>query len=139
MKQTFITSMPDEAGAFLAATRIIAEVGANITRVSYNKAVDTHTLFIDAAGTEAQLRDIAERLNAIGYIHNQPDEARVMLLDFVLPDHPGALQPVLELIDAFHFNISYISSQENGSGFQDFKMGLFIEDPRAVRDFLNRA
>ena len=54
MKKTFITSMPDQAGAFLAAGRIIAAAGGNITRVSYNKAVDTHMLFLDVSGDEAQ-------------------------------------------------------------------------------------
>ena len=139
MKKTFITTMPDHAGAFLAASRIIAGVGANITRVSYNKAVDTHTLFIDAAGTAEQLAVIAERLTAIGYIQNQDGDARVMLLDFVLRDVPGAVQPVLELIDRYRFNISYINSQENGTDFQNFRMGLLIERPEEIKSFLEEA
>lgn len=139
MKKTFITSMPDHAGAFLAASRAIAEVGANITRVSYNKAVDTHTLFIDASGTQAQLEDVTERLKAIGYIPNLAEDAQVMLLDFILRDVPGAVLPVLELIGRYQFNISYINSQENGTGFQSFRMGLFVENPRDIRSFLDEA
>ena len=42
MKKTFITQIPDKAGAFLKASRIIAQAGGNITRVSYNKAIDLH-------------------------------------------------------------------------------------------------
>lgn len=139
MKKTFITSMPDHAGAFLAASRAIAEVGANITRVSYNKAVDTHTLFIDASGTERQLEEVTERLKAIGYIPNLTEDAQVMLLDFILKDVPGAVLPVLELIGRYNFNISYINSQENGTGFQSFRMGLFVEKPRDIRAFLDEA
>ena len=139
MKKTFITSMPDHAGAFLAASRAIAEVGANITRVSYNKAVDTHTLFIDASGTERQLEEVTERLKAIGYIPNLTEDAQVMLLDFILKDVPGAVLPVLELISRYRFNISYINSQENGTGFQSFRMGLFVEKPRDIRAFLDEA
>ena len=41
MRQTFTTTMPDRAGAFLRASRLIAAAGANITRVSYNKATPT--------------------------------------------------------------------------------------------------
>ena len=37
-----------------------------------------------------------------------------MLLEFELADRPGEVLPVLEMIDRFRFNISYISSQENG-------------------------
>ena len=139
LKKTFITTMPDRAGAFLTAGRIIAAEGANITRVSYNKAVDAHVLFIDAAGTQAQLETVTEKLRAIGYIQSHPGEAQVMLIDFVLVDEPGALLPVLELIDRYAFNISYINSQEDGSGIQHFHMGLFIENPHDIRRFLEEA
>ncbi len=37
VKQTYITRMPDKAGAFLMASRIIAGNGGNIVRVNYNK------------------------------------------------------------------------------------------------------
>lgn len=137
MKKTYITKMPDQAGAFMEASRIISSAGANITRVSYNKAVDTHTLFIDVAGDEAQLSAISKDLERIGYIQNYGNDAKVMLLEFVLRDIPGAVLPVLELIHRYHFNISYISSQENGSGYQNFKMGLFVENPHAIKQFLN--
>ena len=55
MKRTFITTMPDHIGAFLKASKCLASLGINITRVSYNKAVDSHTLFIDAEGSPEQL------------------------------------------------------------------------------------
>ena len=56
MRRTFTTRLPDQAGAFLEAGRVISRVGGNITRVSYNKAVDTHTLFLEVEGEEPQLR-----------------------------------------------------------------------------------
>ena len=64
MKKTYITSMPDHIGAFLKASQCFSTLGVNITRVSYNKAVDSHTLFIDAEGSEAQLKAADEQLNA---------------------------------------------------------------------------
>lgn len=139
MKKTFITQMPDQAGAFLEASRIISAAGANIVRVSYNKAVDMHTLFLDVAGTKRQLEVIGDGLKELGYIQNMEKNARVLLLEFLLRDVPGTVLPVLELINQYHFNISYISSNENGTPYQNFKMGLFIENPDAIRDFLERA
>ena len=62
MKKTYITTMPDHIGAFLKASECFASLGVNITRVSYNKAVDSHTLFIDAEGSEAQLLKADEQL-----------------------------------------------------------------------------
>ena len=55
MKKTYITTMPDDIGSFLKASECFAALGINITRVSYNKAVDSHALFIDAEGSPEQL------------------------------------------------------------------------------------
>ena len=59
VKKTYITRMPDKAGAFLVAGQIISRAGGNIVRVNYNKAVDLHTLFIEVTGTQAQHERIA--------------------------------------------------------------------------------
>ena len=55
MKKTYVTTVPDHVGAFLRASRLIAGLGINITRVSYDKAIDLHTLFIELEGDEAGL------------------------------------------------------------------------------------
>ena len=68
MKKTYITTMPNHIGAFLKASECFAELGMNITRVSYNKAVDSHTLFIDAEGGEDQLREADARLQRRSYL-----------------------------------------------------------------------
>lgn len=136
MRQTFTTTMPDRVGAFLGASRYIAEEGANITRVSYNKAIDMHMLFLEVDGTTEQLKRIEERLKRHGYLPEHPQPGQVMMLEFKLRDVPGAVLPVLEKIDSFHFNISYISSQENGGMHQYFKMGLFVEDSESVSRFM---
>ncbi|MDD4133064.1 MAG: hypothetical protein PHT86_04200 [Methanocorpusculum sp.] len=139
MRKTFITKMPDTPGAFLKAGQVISGADVNITRVSYNKAVDTHTLFIDVAGTEEKVKAISDELARFGYLSNEIGEAKVILIEFQLPDTPGALLPILETINRYDFNISYISSQENGTDYQFFKMGLFIEHPGDIKNFLEDA
>ena len=42
MKKTYATSMPNHIGAFLKASKCFASLGINITRVSYDKTVDSH-------------------------------------------------------------------------------------------------
>ena len=139
MKKTYVTTMPNHIGAFLKASECFAELGMNITRVSYNKAVDSHTLFIDAEGTEEQIRQADARLADIGYLHGDDQSRAVVLLEFMLRDQPGSVTKVLRLIQEYQLNISYISSQENGSNYQAFKMGLFVEDEGRLREFLSRA
>ena len=46
MRESFITSVPDESGAFLKAVTIFTSLGLNIVRTSYNKAVDQHMIFL---------------------------------------------------------------------------------------------
>lgn len=43
------------------------------------------------------------------------------------------------MINDFNFNISYISSQENGTDYQLFKMGLYVDDTDKITDFLKEA
>ena len=138
MKKTYITTMPNHIGAFLKASECFAALGVNITRVSYNKAVDSHTLFIDAEGSEEQLRAADACLESIGYLQTASDERGIVLLEFQLKDEPGSVTAVLRVIHEFQLNISYISSQENGTDYQAFKMGLFVEDPGRLQAFLNR-
>jgi len=131
--------MPNHIGAFLKASKCFSELGINITRVSYNKAVDSHTLFIEVDGKEEQLAKASEKLKQIGYLSNEQENDKIVLIEFRLEDKPGSVTDVLNLISEFSFNISYISSQENGSGYQQFKMGLYVNDVRSLTEFLSQA
>lgn len=139
MKKTYVTKMPNHIGAFLKASKCFSELGINITRVSYNKAVDSHTLFIEVDGEENQLEKASEKLKEIGYLSNGEENSKIILLSFRLKDVPGSVTDVLELISKFNFNISYISSQENGSDYQQFKMGLYVNDVNGLSAFLVQA
>ena len=139
MKKTYVTSMPNHIGAFLKASKCFSSLGINITRVSYNKAVDSHTLFIDAEGTEEQLKKADVELEKIGYLQSNASSTSVVLIEFCLEDVPGSVTNILTLINDFNFNISYISSQENGTDYQLFKMGLYVEDYEKISIFLKEA
>ena len=116
-KKTYITTMPNQIGAFLQASRCFAQLGVNITRVSYNKAVDSHMLFIDAEGTEEQLHQADTLLRGIGYLPQTETAPQIILIAFYLRDVPGAVTEILTLIEQFGFNLSYLSSQADGSGY----------------------
>ena len=69
MVKSFMTNMPDQCGAFLAASRIIERHQGNIVRVSYNKAVDAHALFLDVEADDAVLSAIEGELNQAGFLN----------------------------------------------------------------------
>ncbi len=139
MKKTFVTSMPDHIGAFLKASECFSELGINITRVSYDKAIDSHILFLDVEGTDEQLKQAENELEKIGYLQNGTNKSSIVLIEFCLKDIPGSVTDVLRLISEFNFNISYINSQENGSDYQYFKMGLYVDDGNKISDFISKA
>ena len=137
MRKTYITTMPDQAGAFLTASKAIAECGGNIVRVNYNRAVDTRTLLIEVDATESQQELIAARLKDIEYLIDDPGMRQIILIELVLPDKPGSLVPTLEVIKRHEVNIPYINSQENGTPYQNFKMGLLVENTAEIKDLLD--
>ena len=136
MKKTYITTMPDHFGAFLIASECFSSLGINITRVSYNKAIDSQTLFIDAEGDEEALLKADAKLTELGYLNSEQKEKSIVLLEFLLVDKPGSVKGVLDVIRQYGLNISYISSEENGTGYQPFKMGLFVESEEQFLAFL---
>ena len=80
MRKTYITRMPDKAGAFLRASKAIAAAGGNIVRVNYNKAVDTHTLFIEVSAGAEQHAQIAGRLAECGYLADAQEARKQIVL-----------------------------------------------------------
>ncbi|MDD6188000.1 MAG: MBL fold metallo-hydrolase [Clostridiales bacterium] len=139
MTKTYVANVPDHIGAFLQASRRFAALGINITRVSYNKAIDSHTIFLDVDGTPEQLAEADKQMAEIGYLQNRAESSNVILIEFQLRDEPGSVTRILELIAAFNFNISYMSSQAVSGEYQFFKMGLFVESRAAIEDFVHRA
>jgi len=137
-KKTFVTTMPDKSGSFLLASGIIASHGGNIVRVSYNKAVDLHMLFIDVQAAADKLLKIEEDLSDIGYINKKIAETRVIEVSVKIPDNPGAVLPVLEILNKHDINISYMNSCADGKPFQDFKFGLLIENPGMIKTLLDK-
>ena len=139
MKKTYATSLPDHIGAFLKASRCFAALGINITRVSYDKAVDAHMLFLDVEGTPDQLRMADAALERIGYLQDITDESSIVLLQFDLRDRPGEVNAVLKLIQDFNFNISYINAQGGETAMQQFRVGIYVEDQGRFNEFLEQA
>jgi glyoxylase-like metal-dependent hydrolase (beta-lactamase superfamily II) len=136
-RKTYVTNMPDKTGAFMLASKIIAKHSGNIVRVSYNKAVDLHTLFIDVEADEKALEDIAEELGSIGYLNEKISETRVIVVNIKIPDVAGGVLPILRILDRYGINISYINASTSNTEYQDFKMGLLIENPKIIKMLLD--
>ena len=74
--------MPNHIGSFLKASKCFSALGINITRVSYDKAVDSHMLFLDVEGTEEQIQKADTELEKIGYLQNNSADSSIVLIEF---------------------------------------------------------
>ncbi len=136
LKKTYITKMPDKAGAFLLASRVIGKNGGNIVRVNYNKSVDAHTLFIEVNAKQDQHKLILHELSDLGYLAEEEPGQKVILIVLKLRDEPGSVTPILEIIHNYDINVTYISSQETGTQYQYFKMGLRLTNTNEIKNLL---
>ena len=136
MKKTYITNMPTDIGSFLKANRCLTALGLNITRASYNKAIDSHTLFIDVEGTEEQIAQADVELSKYGYLDNRRKDNRIVLLQFQLPNRPGSAIDVLQLIEDFGLSISYINAKDTQTDHQTLCLGLYMNDGEKMSNFL---
>ena len=85
MIRTFMLELPNRIGALLEVARELAPRGVNITRVSYNKLVDTHMLFLEAQGTPKQLEQAEVAIESLGFLQRWSQESDVLLFEFCLP------------------------------------------------------
>lgn len=136
MRKTYITKMPDKAGAFLKASQIISQQGGNIVRVNYNKAIDVHTLFIEVSASSESHQKIQKELENCNYLFDSNENQKILIIVLKLQDKPGTVTPVLEILQKYKINISYISAQENGTEYQYFKMGLLIENTTEIKNLI---
>lgn len=139
MKKTYITNMPTDIGSYLKANLCFAKLGINITRASYNKAIDSHTLFIDVEGSPEQLARADEELARIGYLDNRRKDNRIVLLQFLLDNKPGSSLEILQLIQEYELSISYINTHESEADHQTLTLGLYMNDGGKMSSFLSRA
>ncbi len=136
MKKTYITNMPTDIGSFLKANRCLTALGLNITRASYNKAIDSHTLFIDVEGTQEQLEQADRELAEFGYLDNRRKDNRIVLLQFQLKNEPGSALEVLELIESYGLSISYINTRDAQTDHQTLCLGIYMKDGQVMSEFI---
>lgn len=153
MHRSFVLALDDEPGAFLAQDRLFAAHGLDIKRVSYNKVIDVHTLFIEAEGSTEALDAAEAELRERHMLAGQRLWGRVVLLEFTLPDAKGSLTPFLALCDRYGFSLTYLNaraqdyhvgaaleavgSEPTGPDAEVVRAGIYVDDPARLQVFLD--
>jgi glyoxylase-like metal-dependent hydrolase (beta-lactamase superfamily II) len=136
-KRTFILAAANEAGAFKRAAEIIAKHNGNIVRLSYNKAVDLRTVFLDVSAYDQDLEAIQAELGSMGFFAGRLPEAEVITIKLRIRDIPGSLMPVLNILDDHSISISYLNSVRSSGDYQEFIMGILADNRSEAEPILD--
>ncbi len=135
--KTFILSLEDRSGHLLEVSRIISSHNANITRLSYNKVVDQHAVFIEVYGREEDIDRLSGELEEKNYMLQRQSEEVDVLLTLQIIDIPGTVTNILEVFEKYDVNISYVNTQENNTSYQYCKIGLYAANSRRIQSVID--
>jgi len=131
-KQTFILSAPDRPGTLRRAAVAVAAHHGNIVRLSYNKAVDVRTVFLDVEAEPADLQALSGELADMGYLASERPASVVVTVSLSMADRPGELLRLLDLIEQYDLGVSYINSVRSDGARQEFSIGLLFDRETSV-------
>ena len=135
--KTFILRLEDRSGHLLEVSKIISSHNANITRLSYNKVVDQHTVFIEVYADEKDIDDLSQELGERNYLLKDSSEEVDVLMTLQIIDIPGTVTNILQVFEKYDVNISYVNTQENNTSYQYCKIGLYAANSELIQKVLD--
>ena len=136
MRRTFVLVLGNHRGSFLEADRVFSRLGLDIVRASYNKVIDIHTFFVEVVGTPEQMEAAETGLRKLGVLPDQQRVGTVFLLELRVENAPGALEPILELVDRHGLNITYFNAKVLSPGEQVVRLGTHAHGIERLDGFL---
>ncbi|MDO5824781.1 MAG: hypothetical protein Q4Q22_00185 [Methanosphaera sp.] len=123
--KTFILRLEDRSGHLLEVSEIISSHNANITRLSYNKIVDQHAVFVEVYADEENIANLSKELEDNNLLLKQTSPEVDVLVTLQILDIPGVVTNILKVFEKYDVNISYVNTQENDTSYQYCKIGLY--------------
>lgn len=136
--KTFILRLEDRSGHLLEVSEIISSHNANITRLSYNKIVDQHAVFVEVYADEDDLENLSKELEEKNFLLEQGSEEIDVLITLQILDIPGVVKNILEVFEKYNINISYVNTQENDTSYQYCKIGLYASSSEVLSTVLEQ-
>ncbi|OPY36705.1 MAG: Metallo-beta-lactamase superfamily protein [Methanoregula sp. PtaU1.Bin051] len=113
-KYSFITRMPDEAGALHLAAAIIRKYNGNINRLQFDRRIDPATVFFEVTTEETSYDAITRELAAIGYLQTSIQPISFLKFYIDVPNRSGALDEFLRYTTEAGANIAFIDFDDAG-------------------------
>ena len=139
MEKSLTLTLADEPGALLEVMQVLEEERVNVLRVSYNRVVDVHTVFLDVECSISAYDTALKRLEARSLLLGQRDYGTVHLVSFILPDEVGSSNKVLGLAGKYGLNIEHLDVFNGGVHIIDVRVGVRVTEPEQFERFLAEA
>jgi len=111
-KIPFILRMPDRPGELHKAAEAIKKHKGNILRVSYDRNIDTETVFFEVSASPSDEERIKEELLSAGYLQTSLKARNQLKLRISLPNRTGALHDFLDGIKEYRPNVAFLDFDE---------------------------
>ncbi|HVO78089.1 MAG TPA: MBL fold metallo-hydrolase, partial [Methanomassiliicoccales archaeon] len=134
---SFVARMPDRPGSMERAAEIIKRHGGNITRIHYDRRIDTQTVFFEASCDDASLEEIRRELEAIGYLQSSLAPLSLLKLNVHVADRPGALHEFLDRTTAAGANIAFLDYDHRSDDPDKLTVSLTIEQGANVEGLVD--
>lgn len=136
MEKSLALVLPDKAGTLREVMRVLAAHDVSVLRLSYNRVVDAHALFLDVNGTVAALDAAEEELRAWRFFPGQREVGEVHLIELGLEDDPCALEPVLAVAEQNEVNITYVDVRTDGTSDGIMRIAVYVDRPNQLADLM---
>ena len=116
--KTFILRLEDRSGHLLEVSKIISSHNANITRLSYNKVVDQHTVFIEVYADEKDIDDLSQELGERNYLLKDSSEEVDVLMTLQIIDIPGTVTNILQVFEKYDAVLTPVCSKSEYASYE---------------------
>ena len=133
MEKSLAFALPDRQGTLREAMRIFSQHGVSVLRVSYNRLVDVHALFVDVWGSTSAIANAENELRAWRFLPEQRPIGQVYLLELATDDDLSLLEPVLTHISRNELNVTYVDARTDGA-HKTIQIAVYSE---SIKELIN--
>lgn len=136
MDKSLALVVPDRPGVLREVIRIFDEHEVFVQRISYNRVVDIHALFVDVWGTSDALAAAEEELRAWRFMPGQRNVGDVRLIELGLGDDLSLMDRILAFVNRLDLNITYIDIITNSAKSNKAQLGVYVTKQERLEQLL---
>ena len=136
MEKSLTLMLDDKPGALSEVMHVLADLDILVLRVSYNRVVDVHTVFLDVEGTVSALDKAEQEFLTRSLMPGQRSFGCVRVIALTVPDEVGSMRGVLEFIESHGLNIEQFDVMSDAKGMRDVHVGIRVTDVARFERFL---